>query len=72
MLTEGMECWEDSTTGCICGNECEPPQRIRDQWAAEERRAVWPPPRANRETRRHCEHLVKAGYCALCGEKIKP
>jgi hypothetical protein len=32
--------------------------------------SVWPPPLANRETRRHCQHMVKAGYCALCGMKV--
>jgi hypothetical protein len=25
-LIEGTFCWEDSETGCVCGNECEPPQ----------------------------------------------
>ena len=31
-------CWEDSTTGCICGNECEPPQWVTDMWTAERER----------------------------------
>lgn len=24
-VTEGMTCWEDSETGCVCGNDCAPP-----------------------------------------------
>lgn len=34
--------------------------------------ADWPPPRASRAIRRHCQHVVKPGYpgyCAFCGEK---
>ncbi|QGZ16958.1 hypothetical protein SEA_LITTLETOKYO_66 [Arthrobacter phage LittleTokyo] len=31
----------------------------------------WPPPRASRAVRRHCVHLVKAGYCVLCGTEIR-
>lgn len=30
----------------------------------------WPPPLAPRAMRRHCQHMVKAGYCALCGTKV--
>jgi hypothetical protein len=28
-------CWEDSTTGCICGNECEPPKWMQEMWEKE-------------------------------------
>jgi hypothetical protein len=28
-------CFEDSETGCVCGNECEPPQWMREMWEAE-------------------------------------
>lgn len=31
--------------------------------------SVWPPPLASRAIRRHCQHMVKAGYCALCGTR---
>ncbi|AZF97437.1 hypothetical protein SEA_CARPAL_60 [Arthrobacter phage Carpal] len=31
-----MYCWDDDTTGCICGNECEPPAWIIKMWEAEE------------------------------------
>ncbi|ALY10017.1 hypothetical protein FDH62_gp59 [Arthrobacter phage Pumancara] len=31
-----LYCWEDDTTGCICGNECEPPAWIIKMWDAEE------------------------------------
>lgn len=40
-------CWEDSTTGCICGNECEPPQWIKDIWEAEEKYWNGPPKTTN-------------------------
>lgn len=30
-------CWDDSETGCICGNECEPPKWIIEIWEAQER-----------------------------------
>lgn len=33
-----MNCWEDSETGCVCGNECEPPKWMQEMWKAEERR----------------------------------
>lgn len=29
--------------------------------------AEWPPPLANRATRRHCAHQFKGGYCVNCG-----
>ena len=32
--------------------------------------SLWPPPLASRAIRRHCQHMVKAGYCALCGTKV--
>lgn len=28
-------CWEDSETGCICGNECEPPKWMQEMWEKE-------------------------------------
>ncbi|ASZ74373.1 hypothetical protein SEA_KINGBOB_59 [Arthrobacter phage KingBob] len=31
-----LYCWEDDTTGCICGNECDPPAWIIKMWEAEE------------------------------------
>jgi hypothetical protein len=36
---EPLFCWEDSETGCVCGNGCEPPQWMIDMWDAENKRA---------------------------------
>ncbi|UDL16656.1 hypothetical protein SEA_ATUIN_263 [Arthrobacter phage Atuin] len=35
MIAEGTFCFEDSETGCVCGNECEPPKWMQDMWEAE-------------------------------------
>lgn len=33
---EGMNCWEDDTTGCVCGNECELDAATIAAWGASE------------------------------------
>ena len=30
MITEGMFCWEEDHVGCICGNDCEPPNSVKE------------------------------------------
>ncbi|QPX62622.1 hypothetical protein SEA_WOLLYPOG_73 [Arthrobacter phage Wollypog] len=35
MVEEGTFCWEDSETGCVCGNECEPPKWMQEMWEKE-------------------------------------
>lgn len=35
-MLEGHSCWEDCDEGphgCICGNDCEPPEWMRKWWA---------------------------------------
>lgn len=36
MNLEGLDCWDDYPMehGCICGNDCEPPARMRATWSA--------------------------------------
>lgn len=41
-----------------------------------EHEPIWPPPLANRETRRHCEHKAKGNdedgyFCVSCGMKTE-
>ena len=36
---EGLFCWEDDQ-GCICGNDCEPPQWLQRQWARERKESA--------------------------------
>jgi len=40
MMLEGHSCWEDCDEGphgCVCGNDCEPPEWMKEAWRAENR-----------------------------------
>lgn len=38
-MDEALECWDDFPMehGCVCGNDCEPPDWMKEAWRAENR-----------------------------------
>jgi hypothetical protein len=70
----GWDADQDAPAECPCachGTDQRTTATPKEEAAAPVEWSVWPPPLASRAIRRSCKpHMVKSGYCALCGTKV--